>query len=188
MSTNVLESPPDTVPGHRGVPSYGQCLGWLTDGLCGLAAACTVFVVLVQVASRLLGAPVSWSEELTRALFIWMIFIGMASSMRHAEAARVTIFLEKLPAPLRRLALPVYLAASIGFFALMGWTGLSMVRQQLAMNETIATLGWPSWVIGAVMPLSALLAILATVESLRRHHATLALEPSPDSCNKADAP
>ena len=182
MSTETLQSP--AVHSREfGRSTYARWLGKVTDGICGLAAAGTMLVVLTQVASRLLGAPISWTEELTRACFIWMIFIGLASSMRHADAARVTIFMEALPKPLRRLSLPIYLVTSLGFFALMGWTGANMVRQQLMMNESIATLGWPSWVIGMVMPVSAVLAILCTLESLHQHRATIALQgddlPSP---------
>ncbi len=126
-----------------------------------------VLVVLMQIVGRLGGRPFSWTEELTRALFIWMIFIGMAASMRRADAARVTVALQWLTRPLRRIAVPVYVAACVGFFALMAWTGFSMVRQQVAMNETIATLGWPGWVIGSVIPVSALIAIVCTLASLR---------------------
>ena len=177
MSTDTLQ-PPVALGRDIDRSAYARWLGKLTDGICGLTAAGTVLVVLTQVISRLLGAPISWTEELTRALFIWMIFIGLASSMRHADAARVTIFMEALPRPLRRLALPIYLFCCLGFFVLMGWTGATMVRQQILMNESIATLGWPSWVIGLVMPVSAILAILCTLESLRQHRATIALDPS----------
>ena len=177
MTTDILQSPAANSR-EFGQSTYARWLGKVTDGICGLAAAGTMLV-----ASRLLGTPISWTEELTRACFIWMIFIGLASSMRHADAARVTIFMEALPKPLRRLSLPIYLVASLGFFALMGWTGANMVRQQLMMNESIATLGWPSWVIGMVMPVSAVLAILCTLESLHQHRATIALQgddlPSP---------
>lgn len=166
--------------------AYGRWLKKLTDGIAGLAIAATMLVVLVQVFSRLLGAPVSWTEELTRACFIWMVFIGLASSMRHADAARVTIFMEALPPALRRLSLPIYLVCCLGFFGLMGWTGAKMVRQQWQMNESIATLGWPSWVIGLVMPVAALLAILCTLESLRLARGVIALEPAgADSSAKA---
>jgi C4-dicarboxylate transporter, DctQ subunit len=126
-----------------------------------------VLVVLMQIVGRLGGRPFSWTEELTRGLFIWMIFIGMAASMRRADAARVTVALQWLARPLRRIAVPVYMAACLGFFALMAWTGINMVRQQAAMNETIATLGWPGWVIGSVIPVSALVAIACTLASLR---------------------
>jgi len=177
MSAETLH-PPIEMDRDIDCPAAARWLDRLTDGVCAVAAAGIVLVVLAQVVSRLLGAPISWSEELTRALFIWMIFIGLASSMRRADAARVTIFMEQLPRPLRRLALPIYLLSCLGFFALMGWTGASMVRQQLLMNESVATLGWPSWVIGLVMPVSAVLAMLCTLASLRQHHAAIALVPS----------
>lgn len=161
--------------------------GWLeklTDAICCIAAGGTVLVVLAQVVSRLLGAPISWSEELTRALFIWMIFMGLASSMRRADAARVTVFMQALPRPLRRLSLPIYLGCSIGFFVLMAWMGTRMVNQQFAMNESIATLGWPSWVIGMVMPVSAVIAILCTLASVRDHKAAIALTDDAPSASE----
>jgi hypothetical protein len=43
------------------------------------------------------------------------------------------------------------------------------------MNESIATLGWPSWVIGMVMPLSALIAAAGTLASLKDHRASIAV-------------
>jgi C4-dicarboxylate transporter, DctQ subunit len=146
----------------------------LVDGAAGLFAFALVLVVLMQVAGRLNGTPVPWSEELTRAMFLWMVFLGLSSSMRSADAARVTVLLEKVPA-LRRLAMPVYLLSCLGFFALMAWTGLAMVRQQFLMNESIATLGCPSWLIGAVMPLSALIAAAGTLASLKDHRAQIAV-------------
>jgi TRAP-type C4-dicarboxylate transport system permease small subunit len=145
------------------------------DIAAGLAGATMVVVVLLQVVGRLADAPVPWSEELTRALFIWMVFIGMASSMRAADAARVTVLLLYVPS-LRRLALPFYVAGCLGFFVLMGWTGFSMVRQQFMMGETIATLSVPSWAIGIVMPISAVIAAWGTLASLRDHRASVAVE------------
>ncbi len=150
--------------------------GWptrLIDAAAGLATAGIVVVVLIQVVGRIMGSPVSWSEELTRAMFIWMVFLGMASSMRSADAARITILLESVPW-LRSLAAPLYMAGCLAFFALMGWTGVRMVHTQFVMNETIATLAMPSWIIGTVMPVSALIAALATLASLRDHRDVIA--------------
>jgi TRAP-type C4-dicarboxylate transport system permease small subunit len=140
-----------------------------TDVAAGLAAFAILVVVLLQVSSRLLGHPVPWTEEATRYLFVWMIFLGLAGGFRNAEAARVTVMISALPEVLRRLALGVYVLSSVLFFALMGWTGLGLVRLQFIMNETAATLIVPMWVIGTIMPLSAALAILCIFLSLRTH-------------------
>lgn len=149
-------------------------LQWLTDGVCGLAVAGIVGVVLMQVLGRLMDAPFSWTEELTRACFIWMVFAGMAASVRHADAARVTVLLRYFPSFVKQLALPIYVLCNLVFFVLTAWTGWSMVRQQVMMNEQIATLGWPGWVVGIILPAAAVLSIFSLFQSLRTHRAAIA--------------
>lgn len=72
-----------------------------------------------------------------------------------------------MPRVVRRLSLPIYVASSVIFFELTGWTGYHLVRQQFMMSETAATLALPMWLIGTIMPVSAVLAVLGIVESLR---------------------
>jgi len=145
---------------------FDAILRILLDGVAGLAMTGIMVVVLLQVASRLLGVPVSWTEEATRYLFVWMIFLGLAAGFRTVEAARVTVFIDTLPS-LRKASVPIYVVSSLFFFALTAWTGWSLVKQQYMMNETAATLVVPMWMIGMIMPVSAVLAILAIFESLR---------------------
>lgn len=173
MSTDIM-TPEGSSGLHAPKPAPRFSGAGLVDAAAGLFALALVVTVLLQVAGRLSGSPVAWSEELTRAWFLWMVYLGLASSMRSADTARVTLLIEAVPA-LRRVALPIYLVASLGFFALMAWTGFGMARQQFAMNESIATLGWPSWMIGAVMPLSAVLAAAGTIASLKDHRGTIAV-------------
>lgn len=145
----------------------GGALKAATDIAAGIAVVGVLLVVLIQVASRVLGMPVSWTEEATRYLFVWMIFLGLAAGFRTVETARVTVLIAMMPSIVRRLSLPIYVASSVIFFALTGWTGYHLVRQQFVMNETAATLAVPMWLIGTVMPISAMLAVLGIVESLR---------------------
>jgi C4-dicarboxylate transporter, DctQ subunit len=153
----------------------GRFVKILADFSAGLAAAGIIVVVLVQVVSRLIGAPVSWTEEATRFLFVWMVFLGLAAGFRKVESARVLVFIAAMPRAFRRLAVPIYVGFSILFFVLMGWTGIGLVRQQVMMNETAATLAVPMWVIGLIMPISAVVAILAIVESVRTRRELIAV-------------
>jgi len=91
------------------------------------------------------------------------------------ESARVVVFLVLVHRFFRRLAVPIYVGSSVFFFGMMGWTGLTMVRQQVMMNETAATLPIPMWTIGIVLPVSAIIAVLAIVESLRSRRELIAL-------------
>jgi C4-dicarboxylate transporter, DctQ subunit len=153
----------------------GRFVKLTADFAAGATAAGILIVVLIQVVSRLLGTPVSWSEEATRYLFVWMVFLGLAAGFRTVESARVVVFIAAVPRLFRRLAVPIYVSSSILFFVLMGWTGISLVRQQIMMNEETATLPIPMWIIGLILPISAVLAILAILESLKSSRNLIAL-------------
>ena len=165
--------PPWPSADWRGTPDgshrlqLGRFVQIIADVAAGAACGGILVVVLVQVAGRLVGHPLPWTEEATRFLFVWMVFLGLAAGFRTVESARVVVFI----AMARRLSgtLPCrsMSALSVLFFVLMGWTGITLVRQQIMMNEKAATLAIPMWVIGLVMPISSVIAILAIVESLR---------------------
>lgn len=161
----------------------------IADYAAGLACGGILVVVLMQVASRLLGHPLPWTEEAVRFLFIWMVFLGLAAGFRTVESARVVVFLAMVPELSRRFAVPIYVGFSVGFFLLVGWTGITLVQQQIMMNEEAATLPIPMWLIGLVMPVSSAIAILAIVDSLRRRRDLIAMpEPGlpPDEQTHAD--
>jgi len=147
----------------------------IADIAAGAACAGVLIVVLVQVAGRLSGYPLPWTEEATRFLFIWMVFLGLAAGFRTVESARVVVFLVMGRRLFQHLAVPIYVGSSVFFFGLMGWTGYTLMRQQIMMHETAATLPIPMWLIGMVMPVSAIIAILAIIESLRTRRDLIAL-------------
>lgn len=151
----------------KGPSLFSKALKGATDFAAGMAVIGVLLVVLLQVSSRLLGLPVSWTEEATRYLFVWMIFLGLAAGFRTVETARVTVLIAMMPSFIRRLSVPIYVLSSVLFFALTGWTGYHLVQQQWMMSETAATLAVPMWLIGTIMPLSSILAVLAIIESLR---------------------
>jgi len=141
-----------------------------------LAVLCTVAMlvcVLIQICTRLMGRPVAWTEEATRFLFIWMIFLGLAAGFRHSESARVTFFINLLPKPARRLAPAIHVVVTIGFFLLMLVTGTDLVVQQIKTREMGSALMIPLWTVGICVPISAVLGILGVLESVLLHPETL---------------
>lgn len=65
--------------------------------------AATILVVTAQVASRyVFDSPFNWTEELSRLLFAWMIFVGAALAIREGTHIRVPVLVERLPARVRR--------------------------------------------------------------------------------------
>lgn len=153
----------------------GTVVKIIADVAAGIACGGVLIVVLLQVIGRLSGHPLPWTEEATRFLFIWMVFLGLAAGFRTVESARVVIFLVMGRRLFQHLAVPIYVGSSVFFFGLMGWTGFTLMRQQVMMNETAATLPIPMWLIGMVMPVSAAIAILAIIDSLQSRRDLIAL-------------
>ncbi len=89
----------------------------------GLAAM--TILVFVSVALRYLFAiSYRWSDELTRYIFIYVVFLGIPIAYRHGDHIVVEIVTRLLPERVRRwLAIPVH--AIIGLLMLsMGIAGL----------------------------------------------------------------
>ena len=77
----------------------GRFVKLTADFAAGATAAGILIVVVVQIVSRLIGQPVSWSEEATRFLFVWMVFLGLAAGFRTVESARVVVFIAAVAKP-----------------------------------------------------------------------------------------
>src|SRR3982750_597046 len=65
-----------------------KALDWLEASLmvlCGACIAMFTLAVLCDVATRLLGAPWLWLQQVTTAFFAWGVFIGMAVATRRND-------------------------------------------------------------------------------------------------------
>jgi TRAP-type C4-dicarboxylate transport system permease small subunit len=61
-------------------------------------------VMVLQVLFRdALGVAASWTDEATRYLFIWAIFLGSAVAQRTGEHVRIRLVIDRLPAWLQRV-------------------------------------------------------------------------------------
>ena len=87
--------------------------------LLGIFVALAIFItILIQITGRLIRNPAPWTEEATRFLFIWMIFLGIGMGFRRCESTRITIFLDYMPSVIRRFSKWIYILSSIGFLYL----------------------------------------------------------------------
>ena len=131
------------------------------------AAAVTVAVTLLQVMFRYgLDSSLSWSEELARYLFIWVIFLGIASAARrgraHGGGRRCRGVLPTLLA--RALALLIALI-SIMFFAVVVYTGILLTENAIPQLSTALEVSVALVYVAA--PIGALLTILHLVNGAR---------------------
>lgn len=148
------------------IAPFFRYLNKITDVAGALTAIGIFAVVIIQIIGRLIGHSAPWTEESTRYIFIWMIFLGIGIGFRKVESPRVTVLLNIMPKFIQRLSKWIYSIATIGFFVFMVVYGIELVRQQVTMNEISSVLLIPMWIIGISIPFSAVIGILNTIQSL----------------------
>ncbi len=99
----------------------------------GLAAAS--LVILAQVFMRyVLGAPISWAEELAVLVFAWLIFLGAAYVQRDDSHLSIDV-LRRAAGPRLALALDAVRLAVIAACSLVViWQGIALSRQTLPLE------------------------------------------------------
>ena len=50
--------------------------------LCSVLLGGSCIIIFFQVILRVFGAPLSWTEEVARYMFIWLIYIGCSAAIR----------------------------------------------------------------------------------------------------------
>ena len=115
-------------------------------------------LVLVQAGLRyLFETPLAWSEEVTRYLFVYSIFIGAAVGIRHQVHVSIDAVLSRMPDRWRLLAH----RASVGIVALF-LLFLVVLGLRLAlwnMSQTSPALGIPIGLAYLAVPVGGLLAM-----------------------------
>ncbi len=126
-----------------------------------LMAACLGVMavsVFVNVVLRYgFGSGVAASEELSRLLFVWMVFIGATAAYpagEHMAFTSLVGLLKNKPVPMRLMTGLIRAAVILGC-ALVGWGAWQQVV--VGLDSKSVVLGYPT----ALLPLPALLCTVA---------------------------
>lgn len=145
-----------------------------------VACVCLVLMCLAAfanvVARYAANSPITWAEELARYAFIWLVFVGAAVCTKRNSHIAVDVVVAALP----KLGQPYCrLLADFGTATLMViliWYGTILAK---AATQPTSTLGIPTYIIYAIVPICALSILLRTLIKLARDvRAVRAREPS----------
>jgi len=129
------------------------------SALLGLLVLAMTGVTLAQVVARYaFGAPLIWSEEAGRYLFVWVSMIGASLAARQGGHYALTALVERLPAASRRVAAMVAFAISVGFLLVLFVTGVNETMQ--AHLQDAATLPFRMSLPYAALPVGAALMLV----------------------------
>lgn len=121
-----------------------------------------ISTVTIQVFSRyVLNNPLTWTSELARFLFIWLVFLSSSIVFRDRQHLSVDYFVKMLPAKIKYFE-DIFIQIAIGLFLLVilyyapGFISITM-------TQTSATLSIPMGLIYLSFPFSAALMLLELI-------------------------
>lgn len=92
----------------------------------------SVITAFLQVFFRfILGKPLSWSEELTRYLFVWMGMLGTCVALRFDSHFRMDILVLLVPQRGRRYLAMFWDICVFAFCCAMVWCGALLMKNSL---------------------------------------------------------
>ena len=112
-----------------------------------------VVCLMLQVVYRyVFGAGITWSEELSRIAFVWVIYLGMSLAAKDRHHIRVTAQFLAVPMRLRPYW---WLGADILWIAInvvIVIQGIVLLQHSIEFPATTPALGWPVSVLEAIVP------------------------------------
>lgn len=156
--------------GHRSGHRFVQFMDGVNDTLtklCGVALAAMVLSVFIGVLARFvfthtsLRISVPWTEEVSRYLMIWTVFVGGGIACRHGKLIGVEFLVQALPPALGRGMKYLSLLLSGAFYALLCFVGWQWV--EFGNSQTSPVLEVPMVIINLAMVVGGVLMVLNTL-------------------------
>lgn len=124
-------------------------------------------IIFVQVISRyFFGYTASWSEELSRYIFVWVTFLSLPVVSHQGGHMIVGVLTERFKGEKLRLLLITGALCSSAFLAIMVWQGIRMI--QLATWQTSPAMEIPMSYMYYSIPLGCGAMLLITLDELFR--------------------
>jgi TRAP-type transport system small permease protein len=111
--------------------------------------------------------PVPWVEEVVLGLFIWLVFIGMSSTMKRDGHVGVDYFVNMMPRPVRILS-EIVRAAAIYYVLIYVFIYLGSSLMLQATNKLTPILGLSYQMIDIAVPIGGLLTAIHFTKKLIR--------------------
>ena len=130
---------------------------------CALVVALLACVSL-GVITREFGAPLIWTDELSRFLMVWIAVFGWILASRKRIHVRIRYFQDLLPARAHAVVEVAFQLALTVFGALVAWYGAGLVAKNLDLEATTLPLSM-AWMYAPVVLAGVVTALQGAAET-----------------------
>lgn len=125
-----------------------KVLRWLDNHLessiCMVLLTLFTIILFIQVIMRyVFNASLSWSEEIARYMFIWMVYIGVSYGAKQMKHLKIDAFLSVFPKKARPYVMVIADVLVIVFAVYVVLSASSMVQRIAKLGTQSTALGIP---------------------------------------------
>ena len=154
--------------GGAAVPRLAGLTAFLDRLACracvGLFAAILMVMVLQVTFRYVLNAPLTWTEELARYLYIWACWLGAPVALRRGNHIAIAFVSDRVPRRAARIMALVTQVAALVFLAQLTVQGSILAVKSHSVEAITLPIPWSAIYVAA--PISAALMILETVRAM----------------------
>lgn len=140
---------------------------YIEEYLLAISLVFTVIVVFLQVIMRyIFNNSLSWSEELTRFIFIWQIWIGASIGIKYNKHIRVEIINKRFKMHRRKYAEISVLIICLAIVAFLTINGGMLVYRISLSRALSAAMRVPLTYVYAAVPVSGIMMMFRLIQSI----------------------
>ncbi|HEX7127428.1 MAG TPA: TRAP transporter small permease [Thermodesulfobacteriota bacterium] len=126
----------------RAITRIEAAVGRAVEGITWVLTGVLVLLVSVNVFARYtLGIGWISAEEVSRLLFVWVVFLGSYVALRRKQHVAMDFVAARVP----RRALPAFLTVTrlfvLAFLGVLAWSGIELVCTTLELGRVTPILG-----------------------------------------------
>ncbi|MDE6454908.1 MAG: TRAP transporter small permease [Dysosmobacter sp.] len=138
-----------------------------------LYIGCVLFLIMmvlltVQVISRYAGHAITWTEELSCIMLVWMSYLGFAGAITSRKHLRIDAFINSRSFKVKKMLLIVSNVINAFFAALLISPMYNVVVTFRSINAVSPIMRIPKSVAFAILPICMALIIIRTVQECIR--------------------
>lgn len=155
-----------------------KAIKWLDNYLevslgVALLSLMTVIIFIQVIARYLLHNSLSWSEELARYLFIWIIYLGISYGCKMMKHIKIDACMALFPKKMRPYVELIGIFIFFAFAVYVAVTGFNLTMKQIPLNRKSPAMSLPMQYVYAAPAVGMFLSAIRLAQALFAHVRTL---------------
>lgn len=137
------------------------------ESLCVIIFIAMVILTFLQVLSRFVfNLSLGWTEEVSRFLFIWLVYLSAAMGAKHRRHIRVELIDQFLPRSIAKWAGLVSDLLWIGYALVVAYLGWGVAQMIMGHGQLSPAVQLPMGLIYLIIPLGYVLIAFRVVQGI----------------------